>query len=281
MMKYHFLVMYYMIKDCPSIEVKQIIIDDISALKITPTAPPPPVEPSAPPPTPTAGTPDFHMWMYQYNDKPPSYWSIYGPSKSLKEWNSQGKKEKYKLVKVTPREENAVSRMVQETWLPQYVGKGRDGAGLEDLKYSSIKVINVERIENTELFEKYSQTRSKLFLKAGILETPFTKLKDIPVGHKKRNIFTTDKADGNVFTDIYPEINEHYLFHGTQDERIPTIAAQGFDIRLKDKAMFGAAIYAAESSTKSDQYAGKRTCENHFNNLKFKFYNMGISVLFV
>jgi hypothetical protein len=263
-----------MMKQFHSIEMKQNVIGNISGLTITPTAPPPPVEPSAPPPTPTAGTPEFHMWMYQYEDKSPSYWSIFGPSKSLKEWNSQGKQDKYKIVKVTPQEENAVSKMVQETWLSHYIGKGRDGIGLEDLQYTNIKVINVERIENTELFEKYSQTRSKLFLKAGILEKPFTQLQDIPVGTKRRTIFTAAKADRKIFTDIYPEINEHYLFHGTQDERIPTIAAQGFDIRLNDKTMFGAAIYAAESSTKSDQYAGKRTYGNHFNNLKFKFYNI-------
>lgn len=260
-----------MIKEFHSIEMKQNVIGNISALMITPIAPPPPVEPSAPPQTLIAGTPKFHMWMYNCEGKPPSNWSIFGPSKSLKEWNSQGKKEKYKLVKVTSREENAVSKMVQETWQPQFVGKGRDGAGLEDLGYSNIKVINVERIENTELFERYSQTRDQLFLKAGILERQFPQLQDLPVGTKHRNIFTTAKADRNVFTDIYPEINEHYLFHGTQEDRIPTIAAQGFDVRLKDKAMFGAAIYAAESSTKSDQYAGKRTYENHFMILNLNF----------
>jgi hypothetical protein len=261
-------------KEFHSIEMKQNVIGNISAPMITPTAPPPRVEPSAPPPTPTAGTPEFCMWMYHYGDKSPSYWSIFGPSKSLKEWNSQGKQEKYKLVKVTPQEENAVSKMVQETWLPHYIGKGHDGAGLEDLEYNNIKIINVERIENTELFEKYSQTRSKLFLKAGNLKKTFTQLQDIQVGTKRRNIFTAAKADRKIFTDIYPEINEHYLFHGTRDERILTIAAQGFDIRLHDKTMFGAAIYAAESSTKSDQYAGKRTYGNHLNNLKFKFYNI-------
>jgi hypothetical protein len=89
-------------------------------------------------------------------------------------------------VKVTPQEENAVSKMVQETWLPHYIGKGHDGAGLEDLEYNNIKIINVERIENTELFEKYSQTRSKLFLKAGNLKKTFIQLQDIQVGTKMR-----------------------------------------------------------------------------------------------
>ena len=86
--------MCYMMKEFHSIEMKQNVIGNISAPMITPTAPPPRVEPSAPPPTPTAGTPEFCMWMYQYGDKSPSYWSIFGPSKSLKEWNSQGKQEK-------------------------------------------------------------------------------------------------------------------------------------------------------------------------------------------
>ncbi|CAC5412107.1 unnamed protein product [Mytilus coruscus] len=253
-----YIVVFDKSKDCMVVEnalLKEFQVTRGLTLKM-PSAPPPSVEPSAPPESPAPGTPAFFLWMYNYQDKPPSYWSIFGPAKSLKEWNSQTKRERYKLVKVTRQIETAVRKIVEETWIPKYVGKGRDGAGLEDLNYTKIQVTKVERIENTELFEKYVQMRGKLFHKAGVLETTFDQLGDLPSGVKKRKVFTTVKADKSVFTDVYPEINEHYLFHGTQEDRIPTIATQGFDIRLTDKAMFGAAVYASESSTKADQYAG-------------------------
>lgn len=206
--------------------------------------------------SPPPGTPQFHMWMYRHEDKPPSYWSIYGRDKTLKEWSLQQGNKKYELVNVSSATKRAVTKMVEETWLPRYIGKGRDAAGLEDLNYTKIKVIEVQRIENPELFQKYNDFRGTLFLKAGVLEETFDKLEEIPAGKKKHPIFTTGKADTNVLTDFFPEINEHYLFHGTREERIDIIATKGFDLNRADKAMFGNAIYAAESSTKSDQYAG-------------------------
>lgn len=278
-----YIVVFDRSKDCMVVEnalLKEFQVTKGLTLKM-PSAPPPTVEPSAPPESPAPGTPAFFLWMYQYQDKPPSYWSIFGPAKSLKEWNSQTRRERYKLVKVTKQIETAVSKIVEQTWIPKFVGKGRDGAGLEDLNYTNIQVTKVERIENTELFEKYVQMRGKLFHKAGVLETPFGQLGDLTTGVKKRRIYTTGKADKNVFTDVYPEINEHYLFHGTQEDRIPTIATQGFDIRLTDKAMFGAAVYASESSTKADQYADKKSERDKSKPKKMILLRMALGEIFV
>jgi hypothetical protein len=52
------------------------------------------------------------------------------------------------------------------------------------------------------------------------------------------------------------QINEHYFFHGTKTEVLPKIFSQGLDFRLAEKVMLGRGAYGAESSTKSDQYAG-------------------------
>jgi hypothetical protein len=58
--------------------------------------------------------------------------------------------------------------------------------------------------------------------------------------------------------EIYQEVNEHYVFHGTKQENIEIILATGLDSRMAGtNAMFGQGVYAAESSTKADQYAGK------------------------
>jgi hypothetical protein len=55
---------------------------------------------------------------------------------------------------------------------------------------------------------------------------------------------------------LIPEINEHYLFHGTKPSFVEPIKSNGLDNRVtSDKAMFGKGIYFSESSTKADQYA--------------------------
>ena len=54
------------------------------------------------------------------------------------------------------------------------------------------------------------------------------------------------------------EINECYLFHGTDTKKKEGIMKTGFDGRLgSQRALFGQGNYFAESSTKADQYAGR------------------------
>lgn len=56
----------------------------------------------------------------------------------------------------------------------------------------------------------------------------------------------------------YPEVNETYLFHGTQRSNIEGVCKLGLDAKMgHGKAVYGQAIYMAESSTKADQYTGK------------------------
>ena len=71
-------------------------------------------------------------------------------------------------------------------------------------------------------------------------------------GEVKTSIY----LDKTVFSDIYPDINEHYLFHGTPVQCVDAIVRQGLDAKLNKRGAFGPAVYAAESSTKSDSYAG-------------------------
>ena len=53
------------------------------------------------------------------------------------------------------------------------------------------------------------------------------------------------------------QVNEHYLFHGTKRSALTKIYGQGLDFRVANKSMLGSGVYAAESSTKADQYTGK------------------------
>jgi hypothetical protein len=118
-------------------------------------------------------------------------------------------------------------------------------------------VVDIQRIENPILAEKYCQYRATLFHRVGKLEQPFTKLEDIPYTKRGHILTSPKKRDDTLSRDMYPMVNEHYLFHGTTADKIDVIAAQGFGNRLTQSAMFGPGVYAAESPTKSDQYSGK------------------------
>jgi len=60
---------------------------------------------------------------------------------------------------------------------------------------------------------------------------------------------------------ITPEINEYYLFHGTDKETVSKILEGGFDARFSNPLnMFGAGIYFAENSSKSNQYIPCTRC---------------------
>ncbi|XP_052101344.1 protein mono-ADP-ribosyltransferase PARP14-like isoform X1 [Mytilus californianus] len=203
-------------------------------------------------------TVQLHMDMYKGDLKTPSYWTKYDQTKTLREWNCHQISAKcWEQVQVSPEERSAIEKLVMDTWMKQFVGHGRDSRGLNALNYANIQILDVERIENPLLAERYFQCRATMFHKVGQLERTFTRLKDIPYA-KNGGILTTKKAGKTLTREMCQMVNEHYLFHGTTVGRIDVIAAQGFDNRLTENAMFGPGVYAAESSTKSDQYADPR-----------------------
>lgn len=188
----------------------------------------------------------------------PSYWTHYTHDKTLREWNCHLLTNKcWEQVPVSPNERSAIEQLVQRTWMTQYVGHGRDAKGLPSLNYNRMLVVDIQRIENPILAEKYCQYRATLFHRVGKLEQPFTKLEDIPYTKRGHILTSPKKRDDTLSRDMYPMVNEHYLFHGTTADKIDVIAAQGFGNRLTQSAMFGPGVYAAESPTKSDQYSGK------------------------
>lgn len=59
---------------------------------------------------------------------------------------------------------------------------------------------------------------------------------------------------------VNPELNEHYLWHGTGPAEASGIAAEGFDLCLAGScrgALFGRGLYFAESCLKADEYVRK------------------------
>ncbi|CAG2226027.1 unnamed protein product [Mytilus edulis] len=187
-----------------------------------------------------------------FNYMTPINWTKYNQDRSLEAWLSHIDPglDKIEINEVSKREKDAIVQLINRTWKPHLAGQGRDA---QQKGYSQMKVVKVERIENPSLFLKYAQNRHHLLRRLETSNRPF----EFPGMTRHGPIETTANMNKNVFADIHPEINEHYLFHGTSDAIVRAIAYGGLDARLARDGMFGRGIYAAECPTKSDHYTGK------------------------
>ena len=155
-------------------------------------------------------------------------------------------------AETTPVEKDvsdAIKKLVELTWDYDHVGQGRDA---RNLKHSRIEVTKVKQIESTRLYKEYERQR-KAFCERAAKE-------DFPK-------VSRDRGEGDVVTSVHgisllddqliPEINEHFLFHGSKSEFVDAILKQGIDFRLGKPGMFGKGAYFCEMTTKADQYTGK------------------------
>ncbi|KAK3099689.1 hypothetical protein FSP39_008058 [Pinctada imbricata] len=117
-----------------------------------------------------------------------------------------------------------------------------------------LRLTKIQRIENLQLYKEYAQERQKFFDKALKNDVPFHTVGQ--TRYSSGEVKTQEILFGNpLLSDTVPEINEHYLFHGTSHKNIESVLSQGLDNRLAGPlAKFGAGVYAAESSTKADEY---------------------------
>lgn len=208
-------------------------------------------------PLPQVNTRQYFKALHDMTAVTPSYWTEYTSDRYLKDWNLSVSPKDYKLVKLQQNSSaySAVEKLALKTWHTQYVGHGQDAVGLNQLNYKNMKITKIERMESPHLFEGYWNYREKILLRAS-QKGQFKSLGQISQA-KKGEVWTSKIADKCLQVEIYPGINEHYLFHGTQEDNIENIFTQGLDGRIANNPFFGQGIYCAESSTKSDQYAGK------------------------
>jgi len=79
--------------------------------------------------------------------------------------------------------------------------------------------------------------------------------------------FFTYLSTANIKTysenqELDKSVNEFFLFHGTKNETIDKIIAEGFDERFAEEAgMYGPGIYFAENSSKANQYVSCPNCD--------------------
>lgn len=160
------------------------------------------------------------------------------PSWTLKSDTSTG----YNLVKVGKGKKKAIREIIQETFDPDKVGVGTDA---KNLGHSKITVTDIKRIENPKLFQSY------------IVQKNMMKEKE-KHGHRYENIqVNPGKLNNFNVVERSRELNEKYLFHGTDKEAAESIAKEGFDPhKTNPRSLFGQGIYFTEDFTKADQYAG-------------------------
>jgi len=112
---------------------------------------------------------------------------------------------------------------------------------------SKAKIVSVQRIENESLWRMY-QTRREILLKEVSKHSGAVKGQLSAVTPKQPDIGSRDHLSS--------DINEHFLFHGT-DERVARVIAEfGFDERRASLGgLYGAGTYFASNSCKSLQYS--------------------------
>ena len=103
------------------------------------------------------------------------------------------------------------------------------------------RVVKVERVENTRLWEQYATTRAKLRAQAS--------------SKRYKNSVTANPENSRpVRTDLASD--ERYLFHGTQQHVLDKISTKGFKICKSDNTFrrYGNGAYFSDQSCKSHQY---------------------------
>ena len=150
----------------------------------------------------------------------------------------------------------AVEDIVQKTWPQHLAGQGRDAAGIS--RTATIAVITVEQIENSHLYSKYEYTRKVFRARAmkGTARKP--SYPKVTSDRNEQPVLTSKQLMSQLDNQLFPDINEYFLFHGAPQQHIEAILNQGIDTRLSGKGMFGKGAYFCENSMKADQYAGNK-----------------------
>lgn len=197
-------------------------------------------------------TPGTNEFWEEIIDHPttPLYWNMFGGGYHVKRYILE--KEFCKTKKTSPSEFNAVKDLVEYTWDKSKVGIGADA---RNIRTNSISVTDVERIENVKLWYEYVHARETL-LRNVIGGSPFEHLNTMS---RRGPVLTSTLFRETLTRELYSDLNEVYLFHGTKPELVDNIKIKGMDPRhSSDQSMMGRGNYFAESSTKSDQYADNK-----------------------
>lgn len=169
----------------------------------------------------------------------PSYWSR--------------RTEPIRKVNITP-EARFIKLLVYNLWSPKDVGEGKDAVKVGKNKF--IKITKVQRVENIALFGLYDENRQMFSRKEEKVQC-FKDLSELSTSEVRTTLLidtVPELARSPLGMEMYHDINEHYLFHGTLPYSVKSICRTGLSTYYASRVMFGKGVYTAESPTKSDQY---------------------------
>lgn len=140
-----------------------------------------------------------------------------------------------------PTKLTTMQELLNSTWRVKYT-RDRKHAETEGKVPRGARVINVLRVENHALFRSYCQRKAAIRMK------------------RKGSCERFEVATQSFGQELESDINEMYLYHGTNSDAAAAIAREDFNMVRVGSAvgtMFGPGIYLAEHATKSDEYARK------------------------
>ncbi|EGC37994.1 hypothetical protein DICPUDRAFT_149379 [Dictyostelium purpureum] len=149
----------------------------------------------------------------------------------------------YKEIDIKPSESEFkwMSKLFTNTIAPIHKGM----ATLSPIVFNDLVVSRVTRIQNPMQWVRYHGRKQK------ILDD--NKGKCSPIYSVLTDVSTGPEVDRNA--------NEFFLFHGLNISSITGIAKFGFDPRFCSlEGMYGAGLYFAENSSKSNQYCHGKSC---------------------
>jgi hypothetical protein len=163
-------------------------------------------------------------------------------------WSMNHLKHSTRRVDVTGEMKRQVQELVNNTCIAATLGQGQDQRVHEP--YTRLEVVKVTRIESPVVWRVYAAKREAM--RAALFRH---RLLDVPV--RTRAPWMQSELD--------PAVNEKYLWHGTKPDVVDAIVEHGFDERVAAlQGMFGAGVYFAEMSSKSDQYVMRNRSGNFF-----------------
>ena len=142
-------------------------------------------------------------------------------------------------VDVTTKFRDLMQTLFDRTCVSKYIGKGRDAFGLT---HTSFKVVKVTQLESCCLWKLYAVQRAAV-------------IANLPTGsrHQDMNVITKEPWMKSMLHSS--DLGEVFLFHGTKANLKDVIMHSGFDERVANLGgLFGAGVYFAENSSKSDEY---------------------------
>merc|ERR1711957_728696 len=118
------------------------------------------------------------------------------------------------------------------------------------------QVTRVVKVENLSTWEKYLTKRDQVKSRLGKDQAP---LPASQWAQYSGEVFTKKLGKEILSMCKYPQleddVNEFLMFHGTKADVAKSITENHFDMNFASKdGLFGAGLYFAESSTKSDEY---------------------------